>query len=116
MIKRKLVSLEDFHESAREKMTPAAWGYYEAGADSCSTSDRNSWAFGMYKLRQRVLQGNLIERFDLSTEIFGKKVKSPIGIAPTAMQRMAHPLGEVGAMRAAESRGMVYPPKPQNPK
>ena len=62
----------------------------------------------MYKLRQRVLQGNLIERFDLSTEIFGKKVKSPIGIAPTAMQRMAHPLGEVGAMRAAESRGMVY--------
>ena len=32
----------------------------------------------------------------------------PIGIAPTAMQRMAHPDGEVASARAAQAAGTVF--------
>lgn len=38
---------------------------------------------------------------DMTTSILGVKVSSPICIAPTAMQRMAHPDGECATSRAA---------------
>lgn len=39
---------------------------------------------------------------DLSTVVLGERIAMPIGIAPTAMQRMAHPDGE-----CANARGSV---------
>jgi (S)-2-hydroxy-acid oxidase len=36
---------------------------------------------------------------DQSTTVLGTEVMMPIGIAPTAMQRMAHPDGECGNAR-----------------
>ena len=42
---------------------------------------------------------------DLSTEVLGHRIKLPIGIAPTAMQRMAHPDGECASARAAQVSG-----------
>jgi isopentenyl diphosphate isomerase/L-lactate dehydrogenase-like FMN-dependent dehydrogenase len=36
---------------------------------------------------------------DQSTTVLGREVMMPIGIAPTAMQRMAHPDGECGNAR-----------------
>ena len=36
---------------------------------------------------------------DLSTMVLGKPVAFPIGISPTAMQRMAHPDGELAAAK-----------------
>ena len=39
---------------------------------------------------------------DLSTTILGQRINIPIGIAPTAMQRMAHPEGECASARAAQ--------------
>ena len=35
----------------------------------------------------------------VSTTILGERVSSPIAIAPTAMQRMAHPEGETATAR-----------------
>lgn len=40
-----------------------------------------------------------VSRRDQSTTVLGRKVMMPIGIAPTAMQRMAHPDGECGNAR-----------------
>lgn len=40
---------------------------------------------------------------DLTTVVLGEKVSMPIGVSPTAMQRMAHPEGE-----CANVRGKVY--------
>ena len=108
MINKKLISVQDFREVAKTKLDPAAWGYFDAGSDSCSTRDRNESAFSHVKLRQRVLQGRLIERFDMSTEIFGKKISSPICIGPAAMQGLAHPDAEVAVMKVAQKRGNAY--------
>ena len=43
-----------------------------------------------------------VSELDLSTEVLGHQIKLPIGIAPTAMQRMAHPDGECASARAAQ--------------
>ena len=40
----------------------------------------------------------------MKTIVLGNEVSMPIGIAPTAMQRMAHPDGECATAKAAEGR------------
>lgn len=37
----------------------------------------------------------------MSTEIFGTKVPSPLGFAPAAAHKLAHPEGEIATSRAA---------------
>lgn len=44
-----------------------------------------------------------VSEISSSTSIFGDSVTMPIGIAPTAMQKMAHPDGE-----CANARGMRF--------
>jgi (S)-2-hydroxy-acid oxidase len=53
--------------------------------------------------RLRILPRALIDVNTINTEttILGDKVSSPICIAPTAMQKMAHPDGEVATSKAA---------------
>lgn len=44
----------------------------------------------------------------MSTTILGESVSMPIGVAPSAFQRLAHPDGEVAAVRAAEEANAIY--------
>jgi 4-hydroxymandelate oxidase len=48
-----------------------------------------------------------VSRVDSSVQVFGRRWPSPIFIAPTALQRMAHPDGELATARAAASRSMT---------
>lgn len=45
---------------------------------------------------------------DLSTVILGKKISFPVGVSPTAMQRMAHPDGECANAQAVSDVGTVF--------
>ena len=49
-----------------------------------------------FSFRIRILPRMLrdVTSIDISTTILGEKVSMPLGIAPTALQRMAHPDGE----------------------
>lgn len=49
------------------------------------------------RLRPRVLKGNTL--IDTTTTILGQKVSTPILVAPTAMQKMAHHDGEIATAR-----------------
>lgn len=50
-----------------------------------------------YKIRPRCLRDVSVR--DISTTVLGAKVSMPVGISPTAMQRMAHPEGECASAR-----------------
>ena len=41
---------------------------------------------------------------NLKTTVLGNEISMPIGIAPTAMQRMAHPDGECATAKAAQGK------------
>ncbi|KAF0765282.1 hypothetical protein AaE_002993, partial [Aphanomyces astaci] len=42
------------------------------------------------------------------TTVLGQRIKTPVCIAPSAMQRMAHPDGELASTRAASATGACY--------
>ncbi|EDW32367.1 GL10464 [Drosophila persimilis] len=58
------------------------------------------------RLRPRCLRG--VSQLDIGCEIFGEKMKWPLGIAPTAMQKRAHPDDELGNARAAGQAGSIF--------
>ena len=45
---------------------------------------------------------------NLMTKVLGQTISMPIGISPTAMQKMAHPDGECASAKAAEEAGTVF--------
>ena len=50
-----------------------------------------------YRLRPRMLRD--VSNIDMKTTIIGDVIDFPIGVAPTAMQRMAHDEGELATAR-----------------
>jgi len=75
------------------------------GADSGSTLLENIKAFEKYRIRPRVLRD--ISVIDTSRSLFGFKSSMPLGVAPTAMQCLAHPDGEVATANACAKLGVV---------
>jgi len=102
------VCLKDVEEAAHKILPKKALDYYKSGAEQQSTLRDNNRAFQRYRLLPRVL--NDVSSRDLRTSILGgrHRVSMPIGISPTAMQRMAHPDGELASARAAEAAGTVF--------
>ena len=93
------VRLDDFEELARARLEPGAYDYYAGGAWDEVTLRDNVDAFGRYRLRPRVLRD--VSAIDLRSEMLGTAVGMPVGLAPTALQTLAHPEGEVATARAA---------------
>lgn len=90
---KSLVSLNDYEKQAHELLPKNALDYYRSGAGDEQTLAWNRSDFNNYRIRPRFLRD--VSCRDPSLEIFGSKVSCPFGIAPTAMQRMANPQGEI---------------------
>jgi (S)-2-hydroxy-acid oxidase len=90
---KNLVSLQDYEKQAYELLPKNALDYYRSGAGDERTLSWNRSDFNNYRIRPRFLRD--VSKRDASVEIFGSKVSFPCGISPTAMQRMANPLGEI---------------------
>lgn len=101
-----LVSIDDFEQHAGKVLPKTALDYYKSGAGRQETLLENKRAFQKYKIRPRCLR-NVSQR-DLSTTILGEKISMPIGISPSAMQRMAHPEGECANVRAVQAMGTIF--------
>ena len=101
-----LVTVDDFEEVARARLSAAAYDYYRSGADEEHTLRRNREAFARYEIAYRVLVDVTEPRLD--TTVLGAHVASPILVAPTAYHKLAHPEGECATARAAAGEGVLY--------
>lgn len=99
------LTIAKLEQHAEVRMGKQTRDYYNEGADSGSTLLENSQAYGKYRIRPRVLRD--ISLIDTSVFVFGSKSPIPLGVAPTAMQCLAHPDGEVATARACRKTGMV---------
>ena len=132
--KDKFACLQDIEDEAVKILPKSALGYYKSGADQMQTLEDNRKAFQRYyyypnplnptfflkcifwKNRYKILPKMLhdVSARDLSTQITwsqGKgsfKINIPIGIAPTAWQKMAHPQGELASVQAAQKQGTIF--------
>ncbi len=93
------LSLEDLERDARHIIGEMAYAYYAGGADDERLLEQNVVAWAHWQLHPKVLAG--ISEVDLSTTLLGAAVRSPVAIAPTAIQGLAHVDGEV-ATRTVE--------------
>ena len=95
----------DFERLAEERLDAGAFGYYAGGAGDEQALAGNIAAWRRLRLRPRVL----VDVSDVSTgtTVLGTHVSMPLLVAPTAIQRLAHPDGERGMARAAAAAGTV---------
>lgn len=99
------VTVEDYVPVARAAIAADVWDYYEGGAGDERTLAENRRAFDRWMLRPRFLRG--AGSPDTSTSVLGSALRFPVGVAPWAYQRLAHPDGELATARAAAAAGTV---------
>ncbi|PVU91071.1 hypothetical protein BB561_004576 [Smittium simulii] len=102
----KIACLNDLEDYAKGALDSNAMNYYSSGSQDMITLRDNQNAFDRYQIRPRVLRD--VSKINTNFELFGQKFDYPIFIAATAMQKMAHVTGEVGSVRAANSRNINY--------
>jgi isopentenyl diphosphate isomerase/L-lactate dehydrogenase-like FMN-dependent dehydrogenase len=99
------VCVADFERLAEERLEPGAFGYYAGGAGDELALAGNVEAWRRLRLRPRVLVD--VSEVSTATTVLGAPVSMPILVAPTAIQRLAHPDGEEGMARAAAAAGTL---------
>jgi isopentenyl diphosphate isomerase/L-lactate dehydrogenase-like FMN-dependent dehydrogenase len=101
----KPVNVWDYEQLAEEALDANAHAYFAGGSGDEVTLRDNVAAFERRKLRPRVLVD--VRSVSTATTVLGTEVALPILIAPLAMQRMAHPEGELATARAAAAAGTI---------
>jgi len=81
------------------------WRYLQSGSYGEVSVAEASRAWELVRFRTRVLTG--VASVDLATTLLGTPVASPIGVAPTAMQRAVHRQGERAMIAGAEAAGSL---------
>ena len=94
------LTIAELEKHAEIRMDKQTRDYYNEGADSGSTLLENNTAYSKYRIRPRVLRD--MSLIDTSVSIWGARNSVPIGVAPTAMQCLAHPDGEVATAKACK--------------
>ncbi len=100
------LKLDDFEPAARAILPQGIYDYIAGGSEDEATLGGNREAFARYRFRFKVLAST--DQTDLSNEVFGERFRMPVHLAPTAIQRMTHPDGELAAYRAASDAGIAY--------
>ncbi|MCC7371166.1 MAG: alpha-hydroxy-acid oxidizing protein [Chloroflexi bacterium] len=96
---RTFVNIEDLRRAAKWNMPKPMFEYVDGGANDEWTLRENRAGFERITFDPKVLV-DVSER-DMSTTVFGEKLKTPIIIAPTGMTGIAWPNAELLAARAA---------------
>lgn len=99
-------NVKDFRSLAKSRLPSPIFHYIDGAADDELTYRRNTEAYDQCDLVPNVLTG--IEKVDMSTTVMGQKLDLPIYCAPTALQRLFHPDGEIGVGKAAEKFGTMF--------
>ncbi|CAG0898964.1 unnamed protein product [Darwinula stevensoni] len=101
------IYIADLEERARDILPRSAWMFLKNGAYPEMTLRDNRDAFQRYKLRPRCLRRDVTAR-DLTATVLGRQVSLPFGIAPTGINKLIHPDGEIATAKAAETMGALY--------
>jgi isopentenyl diphosphate isomerase/L-lactate dehydrogenase-like FMN-dependent dehydrogenase len=100
------LNVHDYERLAREALDPGAYVYFSGGAGDERTMRDNVEAYSRLRLRPRVLVD--VGDATPATTVLDAALSMPLLVAPTALQRLAHPDGEPATARAAAAAGTVY--------
>lgn len=102
-----ILSLADYERRAEQHMPAASWHHLQGGAGPQRSFIDDRAAFERFQLLPRVLRD--LRGASTAIEFFGRRHAAPLLLAPVAYLRLAHPEGELAAVRAAQAldTGMV---------
>ncbi len=86
-------------------MNPLIFGYVNGGAGDETTQDRNVAGLRAYGLMPRMLRDRTTR--DLSTELLGRRLETPIFICPVGVLGAVHPDGDLEIARMCADLGIA---------
>jgi L-lactate dehydrogenase (cytochrome) len=99
-------NLADFEAMAKRRLPKPLFDYIAGAADDERTMAANVSSFDNYALVPRYLRD--VGSISLKATVLGCVLDWPLILAPTGMNRMFHPDGEVGVAREAARTGAGY--------
>jgi isopentenyl diphosphate isomerase/L-lactate dehydrogenase-like FMN-dependent dehydrogenase len=102
----RIVALDDFEAPACERMAGPAFDYVAGGSWDEVTLAENVEAWRRLRFVPRVLAD--VSRVDPGGTFLGRRFPLPVAMAPMAAQGLAHPGGEIEALRGAAGAGIPY--------
>ncbi len=100
------INIFDLERVARHTLSPAHWAYLETGVDDDLTVKANAAGFRRFQIRPRPFAD--VSRIDAGVELFGRRLASPILLAPVGNQRAFHEEADLASARAARARGHQF--------
>ena len=100
----KLVNIKDFEERAQRVLSGPVFDYYAGGSGDQLALNRNINVLDRITYAPQVLVD--VSRVSTQVELLGCRLASPILVAPMAMNRLAHPDGELAVARAVRKSGL----------
>ena len=100
---------ENLHElvaKARANLNQNAWDYIVGGTETETTLRRNRMALDEIAFRPRVLRD--VSHVDASVEVFGRKLRLPVVLAPVGALESFDPGGAATVVRAAGAFGAAH--------
>ncbi|RAL07155.1 alpha-hydroxy acid oxidase [Aspergillus homomorphus CBS 101889] len=99
-----VLSIADLQREATKKLPRPYAELFNEGATDMTSMCENTTAYDRHKIRPRVLVK--VPNIDTSAVLFGSKVTGPLGFAPIALNKLAHPDGELATSRAVANLGI----------
>ncbi|MGN6574412.1 MAG: alpha-hydroxy acid oxidase [Nocardioides sp.] len=96
---------DDLEQRARRVLSEPVHRYFRQGARDGVTAGEAEQAWDAFRFLPRVLRD--VTEVDVCTTLLGSDVRTPVAIAPSTLQRAAHPDGELATARAAAACGAV---------
>jgi isopentenyl diphosphate isomerase/L-lactate dehydrogenase-like FMN-dependent dehydrogenase len=100
------INIEDLRRMAHRRLPKVVFDYVDGGAEDEITLRENEKAFDELTFRPR--HAVSFPKYSLNAKVLGLDLALPFLLAPVGYSRLMHPLGEVGAARAAGAAGTAY--------
>lgn len=97
--------LATYHEAARSVLPPEVYEYYASGSGDEVTLSEAGAAWAAHRLRPRALQD--VSATDTAVDLLGARLATPVGVAPMALQHLAHPEAELATAKGAAAAGAL---------
>src|SRR5437868_9019614 len=99
-------NLHEFIRKARANLNQNAWDYIVGAAETETTMRRNRMALDEIAFRPRVLRN--VNEVDPSVQVFGRKLRLPVMIAPVGALETFDPGSGAAVARGAGSFGAAH--------
>jgi len=99
------VPFDDLEERARQVLRPEVYRYCRQGARDGISAAEATERWDRLRFLPHILRD--VTTVETACAVLGTPLRSPVGVAPTTLQRAAHPDGEVATARAAAAAGSL---------